>query len=64
MKEMHPSEKLPGYPSANFDKDKGERERTFLSADMGTVQVIFGGRNAQPIPPGNLRFDDLDGLIA
>lgn len=31
---------------------------------MSAIQVIFGRMNAQPIPPGNLRFDDLDGLIA
>jgi len=44
-------------------KDKEMSRRTFLSADMSAIQVIFGGRNAQPIPPGNLRFDNLDGLI-
>ena len=64
MKETHPSDKLPGCRSANFDtKDKEENRHTFLPADMSAIQVIFGGRNAQPIPPGNLRFDDLDGLV-
>lgn len=44
-------------------KGKEENEHTVLSADMSAIQVIPGRRNAQPVPPGNLRFNDFNCLI-